>query len=154
MFKRYFFHFLLFLFVVLVHIYFNMNIFLVSNLNIILIFLIFTLFYFPLFYLFFLILLSALILDSLSGLFWGLNLILLLSSLGIGMVLSQYLEKFYFLPRLIIGQIVITLYFLELLIINLILKTSNISLIVFEQFLITSIFYFLLSFLFSKIASK
>ena len=154
MIQRYLLNFLLFLFVIFVQIYFGMVLFLSPVLNIALIFLIFALFYFPLLYLFFLIFLFAIVFDALSGLFWGMNLIVLLISLGAGVLLTRFLEKSHFFPRLIIGESIICIYFLCLLIANLILKTPYISLIIFQQFLITSIFYLLLSFLFKKIASK
>ena len=151
MIQRYLLNFFLFLFVIFVQIYFGMVLFLSPVLNIVLIFLIFTLFYFPLLYLFFLIFLFAIVSDTLSGLFWGMNLIILLISLGVGILLTRFLEKSHFFPRLIIGESIIFIYFLCLLIINLILKTPYISLIIVQQFLITSIFYLLLSFLFNKI---
>jgi len=154
MIQRYLLNLLLFLFVIFVQIYFGMVLFLSPVLNIALIFLIFTLFYFPLLYLFFLILLTAIVLDTLSGLFWGMNLFILLISLGAGILLTRFLEKSHFFPRIIIGESIIFIYFLTLLIINLVLKTPYISFIIFQQFLITSIFYLLLSFLFNKIASK
>ena len=151
MIKRYFLNFLLFFLVVFIQIYFGMVLFLSPVLNIALIFLIFTLFYFPLFYLFFLIFLTAIVFDTLSGLFWGMNLIILLISLGTGILLTQFLEKSHFFPRLIIGESIIFIYFLCLLVTNLVLKTPYISFIIFQQFLITSIFYLLLSFLLNKI---
>ena len=151
MIKRYLLNFFLFLVVLFIQIYFGMVLFLFPVLNIVLIFLIFTLFYFPLLYLFFLIFLFAIVSDTLSGLFWGMNLIILLISLGVGILLTRFLEKSHFFPRLIIGESIIFIYFLCLLIINLILKTPYISLIIVQQFLITSIFYLLLSFLFNKI---
>jgi len=91
------------------------------------------------------------VLDTLSGLFWGMNLIVLLISLGAGVLLTRFLEKSHFFSRLIIGESIIFIYFLCLLITNLVLKTPYISFIIFQQFLITSTFYFLLSFLFKKI---
>jgi len=154
MIQRYFLNFLLFLFVIFVQIYFGMVLFLSPVLNIALIFLIFTLFYFPLLYLFFLIFLFAIVLDTLSGLFWGMNLFVLLISFGAGILLTRFLEKSNFFPRLIIGESIIFIYFFSILIINLVLKTPYISLIIFQQFLITSIFYIALSFLFNKIASN
>ena len=154
MIQRYLLNFLLFLFIVFIQIYFGMVLFLSPVLNIALIFLIFTLFYFPLLYLFFLIFLVAIIFDTLSGLFWGMNLFVLLISLGIGALLTRFLEKSDFFPRLIIGESIISIYFLGLLITNLVLKTPHISFIIFQQFLITSLFYIALSFLFNKIASK
>ncbi len=154
MIQRYLLNFFLFLFVIFVQVYFGMVLFLSPVLNIALIFLIFVLFYFPLLYLFFLILLTAIVLDTLSGLFWGINLMILLISLGGGVLLTRFLEKSHFLPRIIIGKSIIFIYFLCLLITNLVLKTPYISLIIFQQFLITSTFYFVLSFLFNKIASK
>ena len=123
-------------------------------LNIALIFLIFTLFYFPLLYLFFLIVLFAIVFDTLSGLFWGTNFIILLISLGAGVLLIRFLEKSHFFPQLIVGESIIFIYYLCLFITNLVLKTPYISFIIFQQFLITSIFYLLLSFLLNKIASK
>jgi len=151
MIQRYLLNFFLFLFVIFVQVYFGMVLFLSPVLNIALIFLIFVLFYFPLLYLFFLILLTAIVLDTLSGLFWGMNLIVLLISLGVGVLLTRFLEKSHFLSRLIIGESIIFIYFLCLLITNLILKTPYISFIIFQQFLITSTSYLLLSFLFKKI---
>ena len=149
--QRYLLNFLLFLFVIFVQVYFGMVLFLSPVLNIALIFLIFVLFYFPLLYLFFLIFLTAMVLDTLSGLFWGMNLIVLLISLGVGVLLTRFLEKSHFFSRLIIGESIIFIYFLCLLITNLVLKTPYISFIIFQQLLITSIFYLLLSFLFKKI---
>lgn len=154
MFNRYFFNFLLFLFILFIQIYFGMVLFLSPVLNIALIFLIFTLFYFPLLYLFFLIVLFAIVFDTLSGLFWGTNFIILLISLGAGVLLTRFLEKSHFFPRLIVGESIIFIYYLCLFITNLVLKTPYISFIIFQQFLITSIFYLLLSFLLNKIASK
>ncbi len=154
MIQRYLLNFILFFCIVFIQIYFGMVLFLSPVLNITLIFLIFTLFYFPLLYLFFLIFLFAIIFDTLSGLFWGMNLIVLLISFGIGILSTRFLEKSHFFPRLIIGESIIFIYFLGLLIINLVLKTPYISFIIFQQFLITSIFYLFLSFLFNKIASK
>jgi len=151
MIQRYLLNFLLFLIVIFVQVYFGMVLFLSPVLNIALIFLIFVLFYFPLLYLFFLIFLTAMVLDTLSGLFWGMNLIVLLISLGAGVLLTRFLEKSHFFSRLIIGESIIFIYFLCLLITNLVLKTPYISFIIFQQFLITSTFYFLLSFLFKKI---
>ncbi len=151
MIQRYLLNFLLFLIVIFVQVYFGMVLFLSPVLNIALIFLIFFLFYFPLLYLFFLIFLTAMVLDTLSGLFWGMNLIVLLISLGAGVLLTRFLEKSHFFSRLIIGESIIFIYFLCLLITNLVLKTPYISFIIFQQFLITSTFYFLLSFLFKKI---
>ena len=153
MIQRYLLNFFLFLFVIFVQIYFGMVLFLSPVLNIALIFLIFTLFYFPLLYLFFLIFLTAIVLDSLSGLFWGMNLFILLISLGVGILLTRFLEKSYFFPRIIIGESIIFIYFLSLLIINLVLKTPYISFIIFQQFLITSIFYIALSFLLKKLSN-
>jgi predicted membrane channel-forming protein YqfA (hemolysin III family) len=72
-------------------------------------------------------------------------------SFGIGILLIRFLEKSNFLSRLVIGGIVIFIYFLGLLIINLVLKTPYISFIIFEQFLFTLISYILLSFFFNKI---
>jgi len=151
MIQRYLLNFFLFLFVIFVQVYFGMVLFLSPVINIALIFLIFDLFYFPLLYLFFLIFLTAIVFDTLSGLFWGMNLIVLLISLGVGVLLTRFLEKSHFLSRLIIGESIIFIYFLCLLITNLILKTPYISFIIFQQFLITSTSYLLLSFLFKKI---
>jgi len=148
---RYLLNFLLFVSVVFIQVYFGMTFFISPVLNIVLIFLIFTLFYFPHFYLFFLIFISAVILDSLSGFFWGTNLFLFLISLGAGILLMRFFEKSNFFSRLIIGGLIIFIYFLGLLILNLILKTSYINFIIFEQFLFTLIFYMLLSFLLNKI---
>jgi len=151
MIQRYLLNFLLFVSTVFIQIYFGMTFSISPVLNIVIIFLIFTLFYFSPFYLFFLIFISAAILDSLSGFFWGTNLFLFLISLGIGLLLTRFLEKSHFFPRLIMGGLIIFIYFLGLLIINLVLKTSHISFIIFEQFLFTLIFYILLSFLLNKI---
>jgi len=151
MIQRYLLNFLLFVSVVFIQVYFGMTFFISPVLNIVLIFLIFTLFYFSHFYLFFLIFISAAVLDSLSGFFWGTNLFLFLISLGAGILLIRFLEKSNFFSRLIIGGLIIFIYFLGLLIVNLILKTSHISFIIFEQFLFTLIFYMLLSFLLDKI---
>ncbi|RLG15748.1 hypothetical protein DRN69_02540 [Candidatus Pacearchaeota archaeon] len=151
MIQRYLLNFLLFVSVVFIQVYFGMTFFISPVLNIVLIFLIFTLFYFSHFYLFFLIFISAAVLDSLSGFFWGTNLFLFLISLGAGILLIRFLEKSNFFSRLIIGGLIIFIYFLGLLIVNLILKTSHISFIIFEQFLFTLIFYMLLSFLLNKI---
>lgn len=153
MIQRYLLNFFLFLFVIFIQIYFGMVLFLSPVLNIALIFLIFTLFYFPLLYLFFLIFLFAIIFDTLSGLFWGMNLFILLISLGAGILLTRFLEKSHFFPRIIIGESIIFIYFLSLLIINLVLKTPYISFIIFQQFLITSIFYITLSFLLKKLSN-
>jgi len=152
--QRYLLNFILFLFIVFFQIYFGMVLFLSPVLNFALIFLIFTFFYFPLPYLFFLIFLTAIIFDVLSGLFWGMNLFVLLISLGAGILFTRFLEKSHLFPRLIIGQSIIFIYYSCLLITNLVLKTPYISFIIFQQFLITSIFYLLLSFLLNKIASK
>jgi len=154
MLNRYFFNFLSFLFILFIQIYFGMVLFLSPVLNIALIFLIFTLFYFPLLYLFFLIFLSAIIFDTLSGLFWGTNFIILLISLGAGVLLTRFLEKSHFFSQLIVGESIIFIYYLCLFITNLVLKTPYINFIIFQQFLITSIFYLFLSFLFNKIVSK
>jgi uncharacterized membrane protein YjjP (DUF1212 family) len=131
-----------------------MVLFLAPVLNIVLIFLIFILFYFPSLYLFFLIFLSAIVFDTLSGLFWGTNLIILLVSLGSGILLTRFLEKSHFFPRLIIGESIIFIYYLCFFITNLVLKTPYISFIIFEQFIIISIFYVALSFLFDKIENQ
>lgn len=154
MIQRYILNFILFILIILVQVYFGVDISAFSVLNIALIFLIFTLFYFSPVYLFFLIFLTALVLDTLSGFFWGMNFFLLLISFGTGVLLTRFLEKSYFFPRLIIGESVIFLYFLGLLITNLFLKIPHISFIITEQFLITSIFYVFLSFLFKKITGK
>jgi hypothetical protein len=154
MIKRYLLNFFLFLFILFIQIYFGMVLFLSPVLNIVLIFLIFTLFYFPLLYLFFLIFLTAIALDTLSGPFWGMNLFILLISFGAGVLSTRFLEKSHVFPRIIIGESIIFIYFLCLLIANLILKTPYISFIIFQQFLITSILYLSLSFLFNKIANK
>jgi len=124
MIKRYLLNFFLFLLVLFIQIYFGMVLFLFPVLNIVLIFLIFTLFYFPLLYLFFLIFLTAIALDTLSGLFWGMNLFILLISFGAGTLSTRFLEKSHFFPRIIIGESIIFIYFLCLLIANLILKTT------------------------------
>jgi hypothetical protein len=149
--QRYFLNFLLFVPIVFIQVYFGMAFSITPVLNIILIFLIFTLFYLSPLYLSFLIFITAAILDSLSGVFWGTNLFLFLMSFGIGILLIRFLEKSNFLSRLVIGGIVIFIYFLGLLIINLVLKTPYISFIIFEQFLFTLISYILLSFFFNKI---
>lgn len=151
MIQRYLLNFLLFLFVIFVQIYFGMVLSISPVLNISLVFLIFTLFYFSPIYLFFLIFLTAAVLDSLSGVFWGMNLFLFLISLGIGILLTRFLEKSDFLPRLIIGGLIIFIYSLGLLITNLIFKIPHISFTIFEQFLLTLIFYIFLSFLLNKI---
>ena len=132
MIQRYLLNFLLFVSIVFIQIYFGMTFSISPVLNIILIFLIFTLFHFSPFYLFFLIFISAAIIDSLSGFFWGTNLFLFLISLGTGILLTRFLEKSRFFPRLIIGGLVIFIYFLGLLIMNLVLKTPHISFIIFE----------------------
>ncbi len=154
MIKRYLLNFFLFFLVLFIQIYFGMVLFLSPVLNIVLIFLIFTLFYFPLLYLFFLILLTAIALDTLSGLFWGMNLFILLISLGVGTLSTRFLEKSHVFSRIIIGESIIFIYFLCLLAANLILKTPYISFIIFQQFLITSILYLSLSFLFNKVVNK
>jgi len=151
MIQRYLLNFILFLSIIFIQIYFGMVLFLSPVLNIALIFLIFTLFYFPLLYLFFLIFLTAITLDTLSGLFWGMSFIVLLISLGIGILLTRFLEKSHSFPRLIIGESIIFIYYLCLFITNLVLKTPYISFIIFQQFLITSIFYLFLSFLLNQI---
>ena len=151
MIQRYLLNFLLFVSVIFIQIYFGMTYSISPVLNIVLVFLIFTFLYFSPLYLFFLIFISAAILDSLSGIFWGTNLFLFLISLGIGILLTRFLEKSHFFPRLIIGGLVVFTYFLGLLIMNLVLKTPHISFIIFEQFLFTLIFYMLLSFLLNKI---
>jgi len=151
MIQRYLLNFLLFVSVIFIQIYFGMTYSISPVLNIVLVFLIFTFLYFSPLYLFFLIFISAAILDSLSGIFWGTNLFLFLISLGIGILLTRFLEKSHFFPRLIIGGLVVFTYFLGLLIMNLVLKTPHINFIIFEQFLFTLIFYMLLSFLLNKI---
>lgn len=144
MIQRYFLNFLLFVFIIFSQAYFGFA----------LIFLIFTLFYFSPWYLFFLTFLTGIVLDTLFGVFWGMNFFLLLFCLGTGILLTRFLEKSNFFSRLIVGESIIFLYFLGLLIANLIFKNPNIGLIIFKQFLITSIFYILLCFLFKRIASK
>lgn len=151
MIKRYLLNFLLFLFILFVQVYFGMTFFISPVLNIVLLFLIFTFFYFSPLYLFFLSFLTAIVLDTLSGLFWGMNFVILLICLSAGILLSRFLEKSHFFAQLIIGELIIFIYFLCLVIINLVLKTPNISLIIFEEFFLTSIFYLFLSFLFNKI---
>jgi len=151
MIQRYLLNFILFVSIIFIQVYFGMTYSISPVLNIVLIFLIFTLFHFSPFYLFFLIFISAAILDSLSGFFWGMNLFIFLISLGTGILLTRFLEKSRFFPRLIIGGLVIFIYFLGLLIMNLVLKIPHISFIIFEQFLFTLIFYILLSFLLNKI---
>jgi len=154
MFSRYFFNFLLFVFVLFIQIYFGMVLFLAPVLNITLVFLIFTLFYFPLLYLFLLIFLFAIVFDTLSGLFWGTDFIILLISLSGGVLLTRFLEKSHFFPQLIVGESIIFIYYACFFITNLVLKTPYISFIIFQQFLITSIFYIALSFLFNKIKNS
>jgi len=151
MIQRYLLNFILFVSIIFIQVYFGMTYSVSPVLNIVLIFLIFTLFHFSPFYLFFLIFISAAIMDSLSGFFWGMNLFIFLISLGTGILLTRFLEKSRFFPRLIIGGLVIFIYFLGLLIMNLVLKIPHISFIIFEQFLFTLIFYILLSFLLNKI---
>ena len=151
MIQHYLLNFLLFVSIVFIQVYFGMTYSISPVLNIVLVFLIFTFLYFSPLYLFFLIFISAAILDSLSGIFWGTNLFLFLISLGIGILLTRFLEKSHFFPRLIIGGLVVFTYFLGLLIMNLVLKTPHINFIIFEQFLFTLIFYMLLSFLLNKI---
>jgi len=141
MLRHYFLNFLLFVFIIFSQTYFGFA----------LIFLIFTLFYFSPWYLFFLTFLTGVVLDTLSGGFWGMNLFLLLFCAATGILLTRFLEKSNFFSRLIIGESIIFLYFSGLLIANLIFKNPNIGLIIFEQFLTTSLFYILLSFLFNKI---
>jgi len=111
MIQRYLLNFLLFTFIIFIQVYFGMTFYISPVLNIILIFLIFTLFCFSPFYLFFLIFITAAILDSLSGFFWGMNLFLFLISLGAGTLLMRFLEKSHFLPRLIMGGLIIFIYF-------------------------------------------
>jgi len=151
MIQRYLLNFLLFISIIFIQVYFGTAFSISPVLNMILIFLIFTFFYFSPLYLLFLIFITAAILDSLSGFFWGMNLFLFLISFGAGVLLIRFLEKSHFFPRLIMGGLIILIYFLGLLIINLILKTPYINFIIFKQFLFTLIFYVLLSFLLNKI---
>jgi len=138
--KGYLLNFFLFFLVLFIQIYFGMVLSISPVLNIVLIFLIFTFFYFPLLYLFFLIFLTAIAFDTLSGLFWGMNLFILLISFGVGTLLTRFLEKSHSFSRIIIGESIIFIYFLCLLITNLIFKTPYISFIIFQQFLITSFY--------------
>jgi len=149
--KRYLLNFLLFLLVIFIQTYFGMTIFLSSFLNIILIFLIFTFFYFSPYYLFFLIFLASIIFDTLSSFAWGTHLIIFVACFGIGLLLMKFFEKSYFFPRLIIGNIIIAIYFLGFLILNLIFKTSPFYLIILQQLIFTLMGYILLSFLFEKV---
>jgi hypothetical protein len=149
--NHYIFNFLLFLLVIFFQTYFGITVSLSSFLNIALIFLIFTFFDFSPYYLFFLIFLTSIILDTFSGFFWGIHLILLVLCFGIGILLMKFFEKSYFFPRLIIGNIIIAIYFLSFLILNLILKTPSFYLIILEQFIFTLIGYIIFSFALEKL---
>lgn len=151
MIKRYLLNFLLFSLVIFIQTYFGMTIFLSSFLNIILIFLISTFFYFSPYYLFFLIFLTSIIFDTLSGFTWGTYLILFVACFGIGLLLMKFFEKSYFFSRLIVGNIIIMIYFLSFLILNLIFKISPFYLIILQQLIFTSIGYILFSFIFEQI---
>lgn len=149
--KRYILNFLLFLLVIFFQTYFGMTISLSSFLNIALIFLIFTFFNFSPYYLFFLIFLTSIVFDTLSGFFWGTHLIVLVFCFGISFLLMKFFEKSYFFSRLIIGGIIISIYFLSFLILNLILESSSLYFIILQQLIFTLISYIIFSFLTEKL---
>ena len=151
MMKRYVLNFLLFLLVIFFQTYFGMTVFLSSFLNIALIFLIFTFFNFSPYYLFFLIFLTSIIFNTLSGFFWGTHFIILVICFGISFLLMKFFEKSYFFSRLIIGSIIISIYFLSFLILSLIFKSSFIYFIVLQQLVFTLIGYIIFSFLAEKL---
>jgi hypothetical protein len=149
--KRYILNFFLFLLVIFFQIYFGMTVFLSSFLNIALIFLVFTFFHFSLYYLLFLIFLTSIIFNTLSGFFWGTHLIVLVLCFGTSFLLMKFFEKSYFFSRLIIGNIIISIYFLSFLILNSIFKIFPFYFIILQQFVLTLIGYVILSFLIEKL---
>jgi|GEM_PF-3489142 len=141
----------LFLLICLFQIYFEGSFFIRPIIDFLLIFLIFSFFRFPFFYLAFLFLTRGIIFDTLSGLAWGTNLFSLFFSFGIGFFLTRLLESDNFLSRIIIGEIIINIYFLTIYISNLLISHSNLWLIILIDVFINSVIYLTLMILEQKI---
>lgn len=141
-----------FLLLCLFQIYFEGGSFFIKPIiDFLLIFLIFSFFHFPFFYLVLLLLTRGIIFDTVSGLAWGTNLFSLIFSFGIGFFLTRLLESDNFLSRIIIGESIISIYFLAIFISNLIISHSNLWLIILIDALINSVIYLVLMMLGRKI---
>jgi len=142
--KKYLISLLFFVLLSIFQVYFKPSLVLAPFPNFLLIFLVYSLFSFSPFYVLFLSFLSAIILDSLGGIFWGMNFLLFSFALGLGILAVKFFEKSHFLSRLIIGQLVIFSYFFGVFIINFLFKKPDLFFNVFLGFIITSFLYALL----------
>lgn len=132
---------LLFIFIALFQIYFEASFFVKPALDFLLIFLIFILFNSSLLYLFLLLLIRGIFFDTLSGLNWGINLLSLLLSFGFGVMLTTRLESNNFFSRIIIGEVIINLYFVLLFIFYFLFSHLNIAVLILKDSLINSFAY-------------
>jgi len=111
-------------------------------LNLPLLFLIFIFIYFPRLYSFLLAFLTALVLDTLGGL-GATNLIAFSVALLIGTVLLRFLEKSSLISQLILGEVMIVIYYLTLFLGNYIWRGINLGFITVGNCLGTAALYML-----------
>jgi len=111
--------------------------------NLPLIFLVLIFPYFPYWYTFSLSFLTALILDALAG---GMaNFVALFLALFLGVVILYFWEKSSFVSQIILGEIMISIYFLTLFLLNYFSWGHYLGLILFLDCLGTATLYLLLS---------
>lgn len=134
-------NFLLFAILCFFQVFSQGNFFIKPVIDLLLIFLILTFFDFPFIYLVVLLLIRGIIFDSLSGLLWGINLLSLGFTFGIGFLLTRLLERENFISKIIIGEIMMASYWLVLFVFNLMMAHQNLGLMVIVDFLINSLIY-------------
>jgi len=140
-------NFLAFIILCLLQIYCQGNFFVRPIIDFLLLFLVFSLFDFPLLYLVVLIVIRGLIFDTLSGLFWGINLFSLGIAFGTGFLMTHFLERKNFISQIIVGEIIINVYFISLYLLNIIISHQYFGLIIMFDALINSFLYLGLMFL-------
>ena len=140
-------NFLIFIILCLLQIYCQGNFFVRPIIDFLLIFLVFSLFDFPLLYLVILIVIRGLIFDTLSGLSWGINLFSLGIAFGAGFLMMYFLERKNFVSQIIIGEVIINVYFISLYLLNIITSHQHLGPIVIFDILINDLLYLGLMFL-------
>jgi hypothetical protein len=120
------------------------------SIDFLLLFLIELMFVAPFWWLLILIILRGIIFDSLSGMNWGANLISLLVTFILGYYLLNIFSKESFWTKLVIGSVMISIYFSVLLIINIVWFKSLFNFLIWIDLIVNLMIFILINLVYEK----
>ncbi|MGB9763263.1 MAG: hypothetical protein ACPLW7_04605 [Minisyncoccia bacterium] len=120
------------------------------SIDLLLLFLIELMFVAPFWWLLILIILRGIIFDSLSGMNWGANLISLLVTFILGYYLLNIFSKESFWTKLVIGSVMISIYFSVLLIINIVWFKSLFNFLIWIDLIVNLMIFILINLVYEK----